>query len=87
MLYSSFNIGTLTFANNATLLSDILSLAERTFRIKTKSRANFALILEPIPRSITRRAAAKGGNSLGLDESKDVISTLRRSNIHSEDTS
>ncbi|KAI9760668.1 MAG: hypothetical protein M4579_001532 [Chaenotheca gracillima] len=68
-----YSFATSTFANNATLLEYILSLAEATFKPTLQGTANFAFILEPLPKVLTHAGAKKGGNSLGLDEADDMI--------------
>ncbi|KAI4131050.1 MAG: hypothetical protein LQ347_003140, partial [Umbilicaria vellea] len=65
--------GTATFANNATLLAQILSIAETTFKPLQRNYST-GITLQAVPKSITSKAALTGGNSLGLDpEDGNVI--------------
>ncbi len=63
----SYLFGTATFANNATLLAHIVSLAEKAFNFKTVGTLSVSFTLQPIPKSITSKARPNGGNVLGLD--------------------
>ena len=59
--------GTATFGNNAALFAHLFSLAEAAFRpIQKITGFQASFVLQPIPKSITRRSALTGGNSLGL---------------------
>ncbi|MCJ1226704.1 hypothetical protein MMC12_003357 [Toensbergia leucococca] len=62
--------GTATFANNASLFSEIFSIAQTAFLpIQTVKDFQASFVLQPIPTSITDKGALTGGNSLGIDES------------------
>lgn len=72
----SYLFGTATFANNATLLAQILSIAETTFKPLQRNYST-GITLQAVPKSITSKAALTGGNSLGLDpEDGNVICML-----------
>ena len=65
----------MTFANNATTFARVNSLAQETFANLPVSNTNYTFnnVFQPIPRSITAKSAANGGNVLGLDPTKDVV--------------
>ncbi|KAL8823503.1 MAG: hypothetical protein Q9191_005796 [Dirinaria sp. TL-2023a] len=66
--------GTATFANNATMFAKILSLAETAYQpVQNVPDFQASIVLQPMPRSITSRGAASGGNSLGLDGKEDLV--------------
>ena len=66
--------GTATFANNATMFAKILSLAEVAYQpVQEVPDFQASIVLQPMPRSITSRGAANGGNSLGLDGKEDLV--------------
>jgi hypothetical protein len=68
--------GTATFANNATLFAQILSLAEAAYQpVQSVAAFQASIVLQPMPCSITSRGAANGGNVLGLDGSQDLVCT------------
>lgn len=58
-----------TFANNATILAKVNELTQAAFSNLTTKNGNFTFTnsFQPIPRSITSKSAATGGNVLGLD--------------------
>ena len=43
-------MATLTFANNATFLAELIELAQSTFKIQTQGTVNYYFVLEPLPR-------------------------------------
>lgn len=66
--------GTATVANNVTIFTKILEIAEQVFRpIKNVTDFQSSVVLQPIPRTITSKGAANGGNVLGLDGSEDLV--------------
>ena len=68
--------GTATFENNATLLAQILSTVEPTFK-SVQGNYSVGVTLQAVPKSITSKGALNGGNSLGLDaEDGNVICML-----------
>ena len=74
----SYLFGTATFDNNATLLAQILSIAEATFK-PVQGNYSIGITLQAVPKSITSKAALSGGNSLGLGpEDGNVICMLPR---------
>lgn len=58
-----------TFANNATILAKVNELTQAAFSNLTTKNGNFTFTnsFQPVPRSITSKSAATGGNVLGLD--------------------
>ena len=72
----SYLFGTATFANNATLLAQILSIVETTFKT-VHGNYSVSVTFQAVPKSITSKAALNGGNSLGLGpEDGNVICML-----------
>ena len=66
--------GTATIANNATLFTKILEIAEQIFQpLKNVTDFQASVVFQPISRSITTKGALNGGNSLGLEGSRDLI--------------
>ena len=68
-----------TFANNATTLAKVNELAQTAFSNLSVKAGNYTFgnTFQPIPRSITSKAIATGGNVLGLDpEDGDMICTF-----------
>ena len=66
--------GTATFANNVTIFAKILSLAKTAYQpVQQVPDFQASIVLQPMPRSITGRGAASGGNSLGLDGKEDLV--------------
>ena len=69
LLIATFSqlFGTATFVNNAALFAHLLTLAEAAFlSVQTAKDFQASFVLQPIPKSITGKAALNGGNSLGL---------------------
>lgn len=67
----------LTFANNAALLRHLHDLAALYFAsLFLVPGFEGSWVLQPMPRSITSKSAASGGNPLGLDGSEDLVCTL-----------
>ena len=64
-----------TFKNNARTMQKYFDLANETIQtagdagIKDVTGLVFSLTFQPLPQTITSKAAASGGNSLGLDTS------------------
>lgn len=75
---SSQLFGTATFMNSAALFAHILTLAEAEFLpVQTVKDFQASFVLQPIPRSITGKAALNGGNSLGLSpDDGDLVCKL-----------
>ncbi|MCJ1475409.1 hypothetical protein MMC13_004071 [Lambiella insularis] len=66
--------GTATFANNATLFAHLYTLAQRAFApLQNISAFQASFVLQPISRAITAHSRLSGGNSLGLDASRDLV--------------
>ena len=77
-LFSSQLFGTATIANNASLFTQVLAIAQQVFQpLRNVTDFQASVVLQPIPRTITNKGINNGGNSLGLDGSKDLICELR----------
>ena len=70
--------GTATIANNASLFSQVLAIAQKVFQpLQNVTDFQSSVVLQPIPRTITNKGITNGGNSLGLDGTEDLICELR----------
>lgn len=64
----------LSFTNNVTLLSQLHDIATHYFgTLMPVVGFEGSWVLQPMPRSITAKSAAHGGNALGLDGSEDLV--------------
>ena len=71
--------GTATIGNNASLLSQVLAIAQQVFQpLKNVTDFQSSVVFQPIPRTITNKGITNGGNSLGLDGTEDLICELFR---------
>ena len=63
--------------NDAALFAHLLNLAEAAFLpVQTVKSFQASFVLQPIPKSITEKAAFTGGNSLGLSpDDGDLVCT------------
>ena len=67
----------LSFSNNATTLAKVNDIMQDVFTnlpFKAKNYS-FSNVYQPIPRAISRRSAAMGGNVLGLNTGEDIVCT------------
>ena len=76
-LFSSQLFGTATIANNASLFTQVLAIAQQVFQpLRNVTDFQASVVLQPIPRTITNKGISNGGNSLGLDGTEDLICEL-----------